>query len=179
MDPSLCILFSPGRHAACVGKWLCLPSFWCSIAAPIYVVVVRCTQPCFKLSLECFPGQLGLLTAPVLQAEAATVARNHSMAAQVLLPPTSGQAALVHGLLCKHTWTSRRLFPISFNCPFSREVNLFRYISVMTAVSGQVFCLWQKIDKPSFSIEIVCYDYIPFPCSQNQCVHIMVACYLM
>lgn len=178
LDPSLWILSSPGRRTACVGKWLCPPSFQCSVAATVHAAV-SCAHSRFKLSLERFPGQLGLLPAPGLWTEAAAVAHNHSLAAEVPLPSTRGQAAFARWSLCKHTWTPRRLYPTSSNCPFSREVNQICYISVMTAVSAWVFCLWQKIDKPWFSIEIVCYDYISFPCSRNQYIHIMVACYLM
>lgn len=91
--------------------------------------------------------------------------------AEVPSPSTSGQAALVHWSLCKHTWMPRRPYPISSNCSFSRRVNQICYISVMTAVSAWVFCLWQ-IDKPSFSIEIVHYYYISFPCfSKSVCPH--------
>lgn len=112
---------------------------------------------------------------------------DRSLAAEVPLPSTSGQAALAHWSLCKHAWTPRRLYPVSSNCPLSREVNQIRYISVMAviryisviSISAWVFCLWQKIDKPSFSIEIACYDCISFPSSQTQYVHIMVACYLV
>lgn len=171
-------LFSGGRHAACIGKWLCLPSFWFFIVTTVHVMV-SCTQSCFELFLEWFCGQLSVLPVPVLSTGVAGVAHNHSLAAKVPLPSTSGHAAFVHCSLCKHACTPKWLYTISSNCPFSREVNQIHYICVMTAVSAWMFCLWQKIDKPSFSIEIACYDYISFPCSQNQYVHIMIACYLM
>lgn len=161
LDPSLCILSHWGGVQLVLEAALPSLSSGAPLLPPSTWWVAALSRS--KLSLEWFPQQLGLLPAPFLQTGVTALAQDHSPAAEVPLSLARGQVVIAHWSLCKHTWALRRLYPISSNCSFYREANQIRYISMMTAVSIWVLCLWQNMDKPAFSTEIACYDYISSP----------------